>query len=358
MTDVVSLTLNPIFSRILNIKKTELVNDKTYFTVEVDGSERTLHFDNVCTHWLREFFNLLEYIAKERDKRKVNIYNNTESNTIFLKSDQLVIFFGLAESVVAQIIYYFVINELSNSDENHNLEFLCYHLLFHDTDYSGAVEEHAKDANVAALQTKYNELLYAQRIKYLKRIVTEDFNAFYVATFFDFYISFWSEFEACINGICRGFENEIQQISNESHFKAMNKFFKNVYKNNMNHDKIIDLLEQNRDLYFKKFPKFISFNEKRDYLFKVIGKDNYSRDQKQDRKILDFCAALRNTLHNNGLNINKDKEVFIGGKNFKLKEMEIMFYQDFADMCIIAKEIFDIYLAIYDGLCAVQNKSE
>ena len=84
----------------------------------------------------------------------------------------------------------------------------------------------------------------------------------------------------------------------------------------------------------KKFPKFVSFNDRRDYLFDEIIKDSYKRDKTKDRKILDFCAALQNTMHNNGTYLKAEKEIMIGDKIFRLPKGE---------KCIMSS--FKIYLS-------------
>ena len=164
-------------------------------------------------------------------------------------------------------------------------------------------------------------------------------------------MGFWSGLESCINGICREYEDAIQERCNASQIKQMKRLLKAMYKDKCFYEQMIEVFVDEEVI--KKFPKFVSFNDRRDYLFDEVIKDSYKRDKTKDRKILDFCAALRNTMHNHGTHLKAEKEIMIGDKNFRLPKGEKMYNEQFKDIFIIARELFDIYLAIYDGLVDV-----
>lgn len=93
----------------------------TYFRI-AENAERIIKFDNVYTKWMKSLYQLVAHIAEERDKRNIDITK--------MEQDSKYQFFGLAESVADQLMYFFVKDELSESNGNKELDSLCYQLLF------------------------------------------------------------------------------------------------------------------------------------------------------------------------------------------------------------------------------------
>lgn len=334
------------------IKETVTSEGKTYYYVAGSESGRTVQFDDVVVNWIRELLCLLEYIAQEREKRRVVFHPNQDYTSEIIDDwqhgfDQGVApqdqFFGLAESVCDQLMYYFVLDELSTSDANHNLDFLCYHAIFGQTSMKSQVMNALTgDRDLSTLFDEYRQ--------YLIRLVTQNFNGMHSAHYFDFFVGYWSGFESCVNHICRPYEEQIQKRCNESQYKRMKNLLSRIYADCKNLSSVMEIFESSKEQFLDKFPKYISFNDKRDYLFDEILIDRYKRDKKKDRDFLDFCAALRNTVHNNGTHLKNDRSVKVGDKFFSLKKMSKMYSEHYADIFVLAKELFDIYLAIYDGL--------
>ena len=59
-----------------------------------------------------------------------------------------------------------------------------------------------------------------------------------------------------------------------------------------------------------------------------------------------FCGKLRNTIHNNGINLTNDQEIKIDGHIFKIEKNKKFYLENFIDIMILVNEIFDIYVEI------------
>lgn len=290
----------------------------------------TIKFDNVYSKWMRTLYKLIIHIANERDRHSVD--------TSKMEAMPQYQFFGLAENVASQLMYFFIKDQISGSRDNQGLDILCYNILF------------GEGNGPFLTDIGFDELEYKQLERFLAKLVKYEFNSFTSGQFYDFYVSYWSCFEDCINHICEPYEKEIRENLNSSQFKTMKNFFNKLYRDWPNFDEIISQFEKGREQFDKKFGKYVSFSDKYTYLIKNIIGNHYTRDQKADREVLEFCGALRNTVHNNGTHLKSDKQIEIKGMVFRLKKAEKSYFEKFSQMFVLAQEVFDIYVAIIDGL--------
>ena len=140
------------------------------------------------------------------------------------------------------------------------LDNLCHHLFLEGDNYF-------------CEKKNLDDLFYSQFYKYLQLIVTEQFNVFMTGQVYDFYVSYWSCFETCINNICRSYEDEICKQLNDSQFYEMKKYIKSLLEDeniSEKHKRIDEIFNTAREKFDKKFGKYISFRDKYNYLFKVI----------------------------------------------------------------------------------------
>ena len=329
----ISMKVN-IIGEALGIEEYMEKDGYTYYVID-EKDKRTIKFDNIYTKWMRALYSLVCHIARERDKHYINISK--------MGYDPKYHFFGLAESVADQLMYFFVKDQLSESNDNKELDNLCYHILFSTNDND--LDEYNGSYEVAFTQLK----------RYLVNIVTEGFNAFTVGQFYDFYVSYWSCFEACVGGICEPYEEEISKKLNDSQFNDMKKFIKSLYVEPSDYEKVAQIFDNEKERFNKKFGKYVSFPDKYTYLIKEIIGDRYARNEKSDRDFLSFCGAFRNTVHNNGLHQKADKEIKVKGETFSLKKGEKVFSDDYTKIFVLAEELFDIYVAIIDGMDAIEE---
>ena len=313
----------------IGIEETFVKDDYTYFKIG-GKSKRCIKFDNVYIKWMRRLYSLVVHIGEERDKRSIDI------NKMNLEPKYQ--FFGLAESVADQLIYFFVKDVLSDSNNNQELDSLCYHMYF------------TENNNSSYNNTVVDEIGYMQLKEYLVRLVTLEFNSFTGGQFYDFYVSYWSCFETCLNYICEPYEEKIREKLNTSQFNEMKKFLGRLYKDVPDYEGIIEKLEHEKEKFNKKFGRYVSFPDKYSYLFKEVLGSNYTREEKKDRVFLEFCGAMRNTVHNNGMHLKSSKDIIVREKKFTLEKGKKQFSDDYSDVFILAEELFDIYVAILDGL--------
>ena len=323
-----------IIGEVLGIEEYTEEDGYTYYVIDKDN-KRTIRFDNIYTKWMSALYSLICHIARERDKRSIDISK--------MEYDSKYHFFGLAESVADQLMYFFIKDQLSESNGNKELDKLCYHILF------SASKDHLDEYDVSY------EIAFVQLKRYLVNLVTENFNAFTVGQFYDFYVSYWSCFEACVGCICEPYEEEISKKLNASQFNDMKKFLKSLYVEPSDYEKVAKRFDDEKERFDKKFGKYVSFPDKYTYLIKEVIGDKYARDEKRDRDFLSFCGAFRNTVHNNGLHQKADKEIIVKGETFCLKKGEKAFSDDYSKIFILAEELFDIYVALIDGMDVLEE---
>ena len=324
--------------------------------------DTVISFDNTYSYWMRMLYLLIFHISKERENRKLTIP--------IMKENPLYQFFGLAENACDQLMYFFVKDELSGCNSNKYLDSLCFHLLY-GPDSEIVFLENTSDSSISsddlseesAIKFHVNEIKLMQMRHYMKNIICDEFNAFITGEFYDFYNSFWSGFEATINVICKDYENDILSLLQESKIKAMRKLLEKLVTDGHIEEKKeqIALIESlsasllnNREDFLKTFGPYISLPDKYNYLLKHVIGNRYIRDRKRDVEILAFGGAMRNTIHNNGVHLKANKSIEIGGYEYHLVKDEVRYSDDYADVFLFCQEIFDIYVAIVDGMEKIQ----
>lgn len=279
-----------------------------------ESIEIVLTFDQVYRDWMQKLLCFVKKVAIERDEYM---------DVMFCKPEYS--FFGTAESVADQFFYFLMKDELSGSNGNSALDILCQY--------------------VTTREGRINAMEYAINRGYMIKLCTKEFNAMLIGQIYDFYISMWSCFEAAINSLCMPFEEMIKKKLEDSNFVKITKYIKSCLKDIDNETDIIDLFERNKERFIKKFPQYVSFPAKIDFLFGDIF-ESYSRDIKKDKEVLSFCGRLRNTIHNNGINQGGEQELEINGHIFRLEKRERVYYESYQDIMILVNEIFDIYTEI------------
>lgn len=255
--------------------------------------------------------------------RKVSIERDTYLEEIKDKPEYS--FLGTSEAVADQFFYFLMKDELSKCNGNSALDLLCKYVT-------------EKDGDI-------DEIEFIENRRYMITLCTEEFNSLITGEFYDFYISMWSCFEAAITALCIHFEDKIKSKLDESNYTKMLKYIKSCVESDEDKIDIAKKFENNKERFIKKFPKYVSFPDRINYLFNDVLK-SYSRDIKRDKEILLFCGKLRNTVHNNGLNRGGDQEIEVGGHIFKLESKQKVYCESYIDDIILINEIFDIYCEI------------
>lgn len=281
-----------------------LKNTNTPVTME-------LTFDQIYKSWMQKLLSFIRKVSSERDKYLPEIEDSPEYS-----------FFGTSEAVADQFFYFLMKDEMSSCTGNFTLDEL--------DDYI--------NSDCTSLERIENK-------KFMVKLCMFEFNGMLIGQIYDFYVSMWSCFEASINSLCLPFENAIQKKLDASNFKKATKFFAQCMGDSIDKQELIKILNQNEQKYSEKFPQYISFPDRINYLFNTLQVE-YQRNIAEDKEIILYCGALRNTVHNNGVHLKTNRKLTIHGHTFSLIRNEKPYYESFQDIMILVNEIFDIYTEI------------
>lgn len=282
-----------------------------------NGKLIQLTFDKEYKEWMQLLITFMRKVGSESAKFEIcpigcKLLSKPESN-----------FLGTSRGVASQFFYFLMKDELSECTQNFALDVLCEHI---------STDEGNNTITSVELEENRN---------YMIQLVKEDFNKILIGQIYDFYVSMWSCFETSILSMALTYEEQIIKKLSDSRFrKIKNIYYKNTNNGVKNYSSSLDNLRNEID---KKVPIFLSFPDKTNYLFNEVLK-NYKRDKKKDKDILSFAAALRNTMHNNGVHLRADKELNLAGCTFKLKQNDKVYFERYRDIMILVNELFDIYL--------------
>jgi hypothetical protein len=275
-----------------------------------------------CIEYPFEF----ELIYEERIQQLFDLRLKIHRIKSEVSKKEKVEFFERIEITIIQFLYYIVKEEIAQSMRNQSLQVLIEHMS-------------------TKKENKYNDLKCTLLRDDIGRLSSKEFDGIFISFLYDFTINVWSDFENGISELCKSFEEEIKNESDNSNFKKQINF----WKKNLKDEEILKMLEENKENYIKKFPKYISFFDKVNFIFKRIEK-NYSRIIKDDREILLFYSTLRNTIHNGGINRKETKKIEIKGKKIIIEKDKPAFYENYFDVLILIEEIIDIFIEIFEKL--------
>jgi len=289
--------------------------------------EILLKFDRIYKQRMKALIEFMSKVNNERYKYGISSENIKEFE------DTKFSFLGTSELVISQLFYLMLKDELSEQTSNFPLDDLCRYIARND------------ETNIV------NECDYRAIKSYAETIICLDFNAIYEGLLYDLFISMWSCFEASINSLTKAYENEVLAIKENSSIKGFKKIICDIFKDSsINHSSNIQVLcEKNKDNILKKYPIYVSFSDRVNYLYKYVLTE-YPRDAKVDKDILLFAGAIRNTIHNNGIHLKESKRLLLHNVVFNLEKNKKLYLENLTSIMILVNEIFDIYCAILDSV--------
>lgn len=241
-------------------------------------------------------------------------------------------FIQLGRTTTNQLIYLIINEEISNNTERKSLPAL-YDQLWIGEDIEG----------INRTFTGSDEYF-----QYVSDLFFNQFNGLLQGFFYDYSISMWSAFELSISTIFCEYSNGYEDKLKSSHLEKFKKFVINqiipgASLTEIQFQKLHDSIARNKEKFLKRFPRYITSDDKINYLFKHVVKNTYTRDITKDKEIINFIRASRNTQHNNGIHTKKSIAVEFQGYKYELKQGEIGCYG--SDINIIKKyhELLDIY---------------
>ena len=260
-------------------------------------------------------------------------------------SENKFIHIHLSRSVTSQLIYFLINEEISNNYSREGIQELFEQI---------GIGDDPENINHLFIANSHCE-------KYTRDLFVNNFNSISQSNFFDFQFSMWSSFELTISHIFDGYINNSKVELDNSHYQRLKKFLDDSVMNNIQltteQQKIInDNISNGKKKFLKKFPKYITSDDKLNYIFKLIHV-TYDRDINNDKKILHFIRALRNTTHNNGLHTGNNIEINIQNYIYKLNKNKIGSFGSDINIIKLYFELLEIYKAIIIALPISTNKS-
>lgn len=278
----------------------------------------SLTFDCIYKEWIQRLLSFIQRIGAEQSRYTLCMF---QFKYDFLNQPEYS-FLGTSCAAISQFLYMLIKDELSEATANFALPYLCENLA-----------------------TGKYRIDYDDSIKFITRLLKDDFNSILAPSFLDTYVSVWSCFESAIISITAKYEDSMLDEISESNFKKYKKLTEKVLSGILSPDKIAPVLKEKKAEIIKQTPIYISFPDRINYLFKQM-KDEYKRDVNQDKNTLLFLGALRNTVHNNARHIKNDMEISVRGKSFCLKKGEVVYFESYIDVVVLFEELFDIYCEI------------
>lgn len=162
----------------------------------------------------------------------------------------------------------------------------------------------------------------------------------------DFLVSAFSAFENWISRLFDKICDKQREIMNNSRKEKVEKFIKDTFKNKKDDD--THLSNEEMDTLISKInsiPKcdYFSFPDKLECIYKVIDKENYKRNWNEDKNLVNFLAARRNTVHNQGIHKSKNKELRFKDKIYTLEQGKPYKVEKYTDDLSLISELIDIY---------------
>ncbi|MFT5717184.1 MAG: hypothetical protein ACI9T7_001370 [Oleiphilaceae bacterium] len=242
-------------------------------------------------------------------------------------------FYRHVVTICDQSLMFFMCSEVSNSIKARPLPKLIDRL-FEGRHYSN-------EYKIYGDQKRFPNSVSEQSIADIRSLFVERYDSTVEAHMLDFQISMFSAFEFWITKISEGFENEISDKIKKSRIKQYEKEVKKYHSASEDSDKIKIISK------IMRLPgEFVSFPDKINFIYGMVDKNLYPRDIKQDKAVIDFLRAGRNTVHNGGIHKGNELEVIFNGVTHKLEPNKPGKHEDFSDLIRLCGDLVDIYATI------------
>lgn len=281
-----------------------------------------MKLDSKLRDKLRYLYWYINKLARLELELTLQGYNLDESKFVHIH---------LSRSVTSQLIFFIINEEISSNIKREGIESLFKQI--------GIGED---EENINSLFTEHSSCE-----EYTRDLFTNKFNLILQNNFYDFQSSMWSSFELNISNLFNEYSDNYDTNLINSYYNKVMKFINNEIANDIElstiqKDKLNEILISKKSTFLKKFPKFISSDDKLNYIYKII-KSTYTRDINNDKKILHFIRSLRNTIHNNGIHNGRDIEINVQGHIYKLRNGNIGSFDSDTNIVKLYFELLEIY---------------
>lgn len=248
-------------------------------------------------------------------------YNTNQNQYSFLYYQS---FYSSFRDVIDLVIFFLVNEEISNSTGRSGFEKLLKQVLTIDT-------------------SKRNFYSNEKHFRDLKYLFINHYNSMLGSMMLDFTVSSFSTFENWINYL---FESDLCKEQKNLIIESREKNIRNVLVDKSNIEEKLNKIMKLRT------GNFFSLPDKLECIYKMINdnKRKYKEDWKNDKEIIDFLAARRNTVHNQGIHRGKDKVREVNNKKFILREGSPYNTNSWIDDIKILEELIRIYTNLLDSI--------
>lgn len=287
-------------------------------------------FDKNQCNLLKGFLDLKDKCFSEEKKCfGEEVYQENLNNNFVLKS-----FYSSLRDVINLPIYFIVNEELSNIQNRegfHNLWDQVFRI--DNINYRFRTNEQ-----------HFNDFCY---------LFNQQYNSILGSMMLDFTVSAFSTFEHWINILFEAICEEERENIIYSRKNKIKKIIRNILENEDDLDKYpdrkfdskIEKIIKNQGYHFSIMDKFNCIQKNIEK-----NKQNYCRDIKRDREIIEFLAAKRNTIHNLGVNNSSSRSINFLGKEKKLSQGTPYFSESYVDDLKLFEELIYIYTELFRNI--------
>lgn len=255
----------------------------------------------------------------------------------------IISFFSHVKNICEQSLMFFICSEVSNSIEARPIHGLIDSLI-KEGYYDGTI-------NVQGKQKKIDFSSFNDSLENLRDLFVNRYDNTVGSHMLDFQISIFSAFECWITKLCEHYKNEMDETYTRSRISKSEELLKEYEKLLKNENNNPD---ENRCKHIQNLRKipgdFISFPDKFNFILKKLNKNNYSRDIKSDRELVNFLRAARNSVHNGGIHHGNDITFTHNGISHKLINKKGMYSDNYNTLIDLCAALVDIYESILSSL--------
>ena len=256
---------------------------------------------------------------------------------------QISSFFGHVRTICEQSLMFFICSEVSNS-----VQALPWKALLKQIFEQGYYNDTIKiEGDLVWLHKEF----IAQSLGSLQDLFVNRYDQTVGSHILDFNISMFSSFERWITKLAENYENEMIEKYTVSRLKKCQKYLDGYERSTTREDK---------EKYLNKLRtvpgNYLSFPDKFNFILSKIDDENYPREKKKDKELIEFLRISRNTVHNGGIHKGEDTEYLHGDVIHRLHKNKPMHYSDYNDLIKLYAEVIEIYNAIISSLKDQVNK--
>jgi len=246
-------------------------------------------------------------------------------------------FFGHVKMVCEQSLMFFICSEISNSIQARPLGAL-FDQIIKEGYYDKAIKIQGKKYELSSDS-------FEQSFGSLQDLFVNRYDQTVGSHILDFSISMFSSFETWITKISESYKDEMTKKYTLSRLKKCQKHLDD-YENAKT--------EEEETKYFKRLRSvpgnYLSFPDKFNFVMGKSKENNYPRELKEDKELVDFLRVSRNSVHNGGIHKGSDVELTHNGVTHRLQQNKPMYHEDYNYLIDLYAEVIDIYDAIITSL--------